>query len=255
MAKKSKSQASVSLSRLVNYALGRAPDEFGLAPDADGFVPIKEFLKALHEEEGLGFVRRSHLEEAARQDGEAAFELTDAAIRSTAMDRPIEYEAAEPPKLLYVGLRRRTWPVVFRNGLSPGGNRPWVVLAVDQDMALRLGRRQDPEPVLVTVRAAAAAEMGYVFRRVGEALWLTDYLPDDVLDGPPIKEADKTEAGRPKPKRKPPGPSLPEQPVGSVILDPEKMEREAKRRKGITKDIAWKKETRRQRRQGPKNRD
>ncbi len=253
MSKKSTSQSSISLSRVVNYALTRAPDEFGLAPDADGFVPLKEFLKALHEEEGLGFVRRSHLEEAARQDREAAFELTDTAIRSTAGIRPIEYPLAEPPKLLYAGLRRRTWPVVMHNGLSPGGHRPWVVLAVDQDMARRLGRRLDPEPVLITVQTAAAAEMGYVFRRVGERLWVTEYLPAEVLSGPPIREEDKAKPS--KPTRPAPGPSLPEQPVGSIILDPEKLEREAKRRKGITKDIAWKKETRRHRRRKQKGDD
>jgi putative RNA 2'-phosphotransferase len=250
LSKKSTSQHSISLSRLVNYALTRAPDEFGLAPDAEGFVSLKEFLKALHEEEGLGFVRRSHLEEAARRDGEAAFELTDTAIRSTAGVRPIEYPVAEPPKLLYAGLRRRTWPVVFRNGLSPGGQRTWVVLAVDRDMALRLGRRLDPEPVLITVQAAAAAEMGYVLRRVGERLWVTDYLPAEVLSGPPIREEDKPESA--KPKRPSPGPSLPELPVGSIVLDPEKLDREAKRRKGITKDIAWKKETRLHRRRKQK---
>jgi putative RNA 2'-phosphotransferase len=250
LSKKSTSQNSISLSRVVNYALGRAPDEFGLTPDAEGFVPLKEFLKALHEEEGLGFVRRSHLEEASRRDQEATFELTDTAIRSTTGPRPIEYPPAEPPRLLYAGLRRRSWPVAFNSGLSPTGNRPWVVLAVEKDMALRLGARRDPEPVLITVQAAAAAEMGYVFRRVGERLWVTDYLPAELLSGPPIREENRPEPSRLK--RPPAGPSLPEQPVGSVVLDPEKMERDARRRKGITKDIAWKKETRRQRRRTPK---
>jgi len=246
MGKKSKSHASVSLSRMVNYALGRAPDEFGLVPDEDGWVALKEFLKALHEEKGLGFVRPSHLEEALRQDPEAAFELTDKAIRARAGDRPAEYPAATPPRILYAALRRRAWPVVFHNGLSPVGNRPWVVLAVEEDMARRLGRRLEPEPVLVTVQAAAAADMGYAFRRAGERLFVTDYLPPEVLSGPPIREEEKAESRRPA--KKPATPRLPEQLPGSIILDEDKLEREAKRRKGITKDIEWKRETRRERR-------
>ena len=40
------------LAKLLNYALGRDPDEFGLVPDESGFIKIKELLKALHEEDG-----------------------------------------------------------------------------------------------------------------------------------------------------------------------------------------------------------
>jgi putative RNA 2'-phosphotransferase len=34
---------------MLSYVLGRRPDEFGLVPDADGFVRLKDLLKALHE--------------------------------------------------------------------------------------------------------------------------------------------------------------------------------------------------------------
>ena len=38
------------LSKLIQYILGRNPYEFGLVPDREGFVKIKELLKALNEE-------------------------------------------------------------------------------------------------------------------------------------------------------------------------------------------------------------
>jgi len=43
-----------NLAKMLAYVLGRRPDEFGLIPDAEGFVRIKDLLKALHEEEGWG---------------------------------------------------------------------------------------------------------------------------------------------------------------------------------------------------------
>ena len=49
------------LAKIISYILGRNPAEFGLVPDSDGFVKIKEFLKALSEEEGLKYVRTSNI--------------------------------------------------------------------------------------------------------------------------------------------------------------------------------------------------
>ena len=48
------------LAKFISYILGRNPAEFGLVLDSDGFVKIKEFLKAVSEEEGLKYVCRSN---------------------------------------------------------------------------------------------------------------------------------------------------------------------------------------------------
>ena len=37
------------LSRFIATMLGRSPDEFGLVPDRQGFVSVKELLKAITE--------------------------------------------------------------------------------------------------------------------------------------------------------------------------------------------------------------
>ena len=59
----SKRKSSEKLAKFLHYVLGRHPDEFGLVPDADGWVKIKELLNALSEESGWGYVRTSHLNE------------------------------------------------------------------------------------------------------------------------------------------------------------------------------------------------
>ncbi len=41
------------LAKFISYILGRNPAEFGLVPDPEGFVKIKEFLKAARRRRGL----------------------------------------------------------------------------------------------------------------------------------------------------------------------------------------------------------
>ena len=43
----SKLRSPQKLAKFIAYILGHKPDEFGLVLEKDGFVKIKEFLKAL----------------------------------------------------------------------------------------------------------------------------------------------------------------------------------------------------------------
>ena len=45
------------------YMLGYRPDEFGLVPDPEGYIPYKNLLQAIHEEPGWGYVRQGHFNE------------------------------------------------------------------------------------------------------------------------------------------------------------------------------------------------
>mgnify|MGYP002064141397 CR=1 FL=1 len=52
-----KNKKTHGLSKLLTYVLERKPDEFGLVPDADGFIPVADLLKVA-KEEGWHRVRR-----------------------------------------------------------------------------------------------------------------------------------------------------------------------------------------------------
>ena len=52
------------LAKFLDYVLGRNPDEFGLVPDEQGYVKIKELLKALNQEEGWRHLRLANINEA-----------------------------------------------------------------------------------------------------------------------------------------------------------------------------------------------
>jgi putative RNA 2'-phosphotransferase len=197
------------LSRLMAYCLARRPDEFGLVPDAQGFIPLKQLARALAEEPGWGFVREAFLREAA-WDG--PFEISeDGRIRSTDQAWLPNFfrEPGGPlPALLYHAARRRAYAAIFgeqgvarpeaEGGLAGAEGRP-VVLAATPELAYRIGRRRDSEPVPITVRAAEAARAGVPLTLAGELLYLAPAVPARFLSGPPAQKVPPPPR-RPQPK-------------------------------------------------------
>ena len=148
------------LSKFLSYVLGRKPDEFGLVLDPDGFVPVRTLLKAITEEKEWGFVREYHLHEILQEEKSPSIEIAANRIRAT--DRsliPIHAESSRPPKLLYVCIRKKAYSPVLEKGIFPSVHSQ-VVLAADKNLALRLGKRRDPDPVLLTVLSYRCMEQG-----------------------------------------------------------------------------------------------
>lgn len=186
-----------NLDKMLAYALGRRPDEFGLIPDAEGFVKTKDLLKALHEEAGWGYVNESHLREALISIPDPAFEIDAHRIRARRREAlPSEPESERPPKLLYAPIRRRAYPSVLANGIHPSAH-PQVVLTAQHEWAERLGRRIDPDPVVLIVNVRAAEEQGVAFARFGTGLFLADHIPVGCFSGPPLPDEPAETARKP----------------------------------------------------------
>jgi putative RNA 2'-phosphotransferase len=181
-----KPKAAQRLDQFLVYVLGRRPDEFGLVPDAEGFVKIKELLKAVNEEEGWKFVRLSHLKEVALTVVNPSIEIDEPLIRAKTNDQLPVYDATDPlPKLMYTCVRTRAYPAVHERGLATGPDTK-LTLATEQAMAERIGRRFDAKPVVLTVQVAQAQGLGVQFEQVGEALYQTDHLPVGAFRGPAL---------------------------------------------------------------------
>lgn len=243
------SQKEDNLVRILRYALGVAPAEFALLPDEQGWVPVKELLAALNQEEGWRGLRQGMLSDAATRLAPELVELEEKRIRVRERSyEPPDYSAS-PPAHLFLGARRKAWPVLKRRGLEEAHDgRPWI-LAATEEAALRLGERRDSEPVLVTVQAHQAQDQGAVFPAWGE-YFLCAWAPASCLMGPPIDETIiPKKPAKPKP---PPAPATPAMPApgtmpGSFLLAQEDVEKPYKR-KGITKDIGWKRDRRKDKR-------
>jgi len=188
------------LAKILAYVLGRRPDEFGLVPDPEGFVRIKDLLKALSEEPGWRHVRRGSINELRISFPQAPIECVDNLIR--AVDRRYlrgPYPVREVPKLLYICVRQRAYPVVSRKGIL-AGDRGWVVLAATRAMAKRMGKRIDASPVMLTVHTVHPTARSVIFLKAGETLYVARSIPPECLSGPPLpKEREPDRKAAPKP--------------------------------------------------------
>ena len=173
------------LAKILAYILGRHPAEFGLIPDRDGYVRIKELLKVFSEEEGWSYVRRSHLEEVELTLPDRPVELKDNLIRSKNRENlPSFEEAADLPKLLYTCVRQRAYPFVATKGIQKSDGD--VILSADIDTARRIGKRIDQRPVLLTVQVKKTLDKRIRFFTGGGSLFAAACIPADCFTGPPL---------------------------------------------------------------------
>jgi putative RNA 2'-phosphotransferase len=238
------------LEKLMSYILGRRPDEFGLVLNDQGFVRMKDLLKAISEEPGWGYVRKSHIDEVLMTSSEKSFVLENDNIKAVCRDDSLAPGTeVVPPKLLYHCVRRRAYPVVCQQGIIPLGP-PRVYLATTKELALRMGKRRDPAPVLLTVQAQRAFEAGVRFLKQGRLIYITDNVPVGYVTGPPLPKEKKEEASK-LVKTLP----MPEGLPGSFTFEVERsrvLQQQQLRRKGLKKEIVWKKDARRLRRKRKK---
>ncbi|MFW6082058.1 MAG: RNA 2'-phosphotransferase [Desulfosalsimonas sp.] len=246
------------LAKLLSYILEKRPDEFGLIPDRQGFVNIKELLKALAETGEWSYIRRSHINELILSQVDAPVELSGNLIRGKSRQQlPIPALCENPPKTLYTGIRKKAYPVVLEKGIRKSGDGR-IICTPDREFAERIGKRKDNSPVILTVHTAKAGEQGVSFELMGESLYLADFIPPQSFTGPPLprvtekekqsekgkeeKEKEKTDAH----KRRAGGGSYN---VAAEDIDPLRVgEPKSKKGKGKKKDPSWKKEQRKNRR-------
>lgn len=181
-----KAKTLQSLVKYLIYILERRPDEFGLVLDKQGYVKIKELLKALNEEKGWKHVRRFHLNEILYTIPNPPFEILDNRIRAKQREHLPRPDAfPQLPKLLYTCIRRRAYPFVAQQGIFPSGYQQ-VVLSADRDLAERMGKRTDSQPVTLSVHVQTSVENGVLFQQIGDLLFLAPSIPPDCFSGPPL---------------------------------------------------------------------
>jgi len=235
------------LSKLLAYVLGRHPDEFGLAPDPHGFVKLKDCLKALHEEEGWGYVRRGAIDEVLYSIPKPPIEVVEDRIRAVARDHLQKRRfVPDPPAILYTCVRRRAYTNVLEKGIGPMG-RKHVLLSHEKETALRLGKRFDPKPVLLTVNTLQAIDLGSIFLQTGKRLFLCRHIPMGSFRGPALPKEKKDAPAKEKPAK-----PRPSETPGSYFPDLEEMAapKYQTRKQRRRDEVAWKSERKRRRRKG-----
>jgi putative RNA 2'-phosphotransferase len=235
------------LSKFIGYILGQKPDEFGLVPDENSFFKIKDFLKALWEEDGFRNIRRSDLDEILLTLPKPSFEIHDQLIRATDREQlPKMIPSHQTPKLLYTCVRQKAHQFALEKGIFPVGHTQ-VVLSSDSEMAEKIGRRYEKEPVMLIVQVEKSIEQGVIFNQFGDKIFITNWIPVGCFTGPALPKEKSL------PKKQALSIAKPEPTPGSYIpvLSPEE-ERKKQEYRQRRKDIAWKKERKRKKQTGEK---
>ncbi|WP_054030877.1 RNA 2'-phosphotransferase [Desulfatitalea tepidiphila] len=206
----------VKLEKFLLYVLSRHPDEFGLLPDAEGYFKIKSLLQALHEEVGWKHIRQSHIDTLLLLTQPAKLEINGPLIRARQRDcMPALMVPDTLPKLLHTAIRRRAYRWTHENGILPAG-QPFILLSTDLSMAMRIGKRIDNDPILLTVQTAKAASAGSFFRQFGERLYLADRIEPATFSGPPLPK-EQPDIARARPQQAMQRNETP----GSFFMDPQ----------------------------------
>lgn len=212
------------LLKLLIYILGRCPDEFGLVPDTEGYVKVKDLLKAVCEEDGWHHVRLKQIDDLFLTLVDPPLERDDNLIRARNRENlSPQTEAENPPRLLYTCVRKRAYPVVVEKGVT-GMGVPRVILSSERRMAQRIGRRYDHRAILLTVNTQQCQSQGIQFFNAGEHIFWAAHIPEGCFTGPPIPEE------KPSPKKPTVNEQAPPTP-GSFVLDqhPDEMVRRGRK--------------------------
>ncbi len=165
------------LSKMLSHALRHAPWLYELELDAEGWTPIEAVLSAAAEANShwVGLTESDLAQMIALSD-KKRHEIADGRIRARyghSLPGRLDLVPAVPPDTLYHGTSPAVADAILAEGLRPMG-RQYVHLSVDVDMAMQVGRRKAPKPVLLVIAAGSAHADGTAFYLGNERVWLAD---------------------------------------------------------------------------------
>ena len=174
----------VDLSKEISYALRHAPWEYELELDENGFVPIAQLLHALNESNGYDReIVQADLEQIIATSEKKRHEIVGDKIRALyghTVPQIIKKEPGIPPAVLYHGTTHRALPQILQDGLKPM-QRQYVHLSVDVETATRVGKRRDPEPIILKIDTEAAQKAGIQFYIGNDKVWLCNRVPKECI--------------------------------------------------------------------------
>ena len=174
----------VELSKEISYALRHAPWEYELELDERGFVPIVQLLHVLNESETYEReITQADLEQIIATSEKKRHEITGDKIRALyghTVPQIIKKEPGIPPAVLYHGTTHRALPQILQDGLKPM-QRQYVHLSIDVETATRVGKRRDPEPVILKIDTEAAQKADIQFYIGNDKVWLCNRVPKECI--------------------------------------------------------------------------
>lgn len=172
------------LSKFMSLVLRHRATEFGLTPNAEGFVPLTDLARLAAERLGATLEDVQRVVEFG--DGsKKRFEIRGEHIRaryghSLDLGTSVDYLPAEPPEVLFHGTHPQALARIRAEGLK-AMNRQYVHLSTTVARAEEVAARRTPRPVVLTVHALAAHRAGVVFHAPEPQHYLARAIPVEFI--------------------------------------------------------------------------
>ncbi len=175
------------IGHILEYILALRPFEFALVPDKEGYISIKELLKAVHETKDLRWINKGNINSYISISSKPLVEIKENKIRAVNFSKILFPEKTSLiPGELYLGIRRKAWPHIFEKGIYYKEKK--VLLSSDKKRAAVIGKRIDNDPLIIHVSTKICVQKKVIFEKYGDELYLSDFLPKESLKGPSIEK-------------------------------------------------------------------
>lgn len=168
-----------SLSKEISYALRHAPQEYGLTLDEQGWVPVEDLIYALKKREKYSALTLQEIVDMIQASEKKRHELVGNRIRALyghSTENKIKKDAIQPPDILYHGTAHKFLQKILEQGLI-SKDRQYVHLSQNRETAIAVGKRRDPDPVVLRIDAATAWKEDLKFYHGNDTIWLADGIP------------------------------------------------------------------------------
>lgn len=146
-------------------------------PDEQGWISVEDLVSKFdYTEQGL--------RQIVANDAKHRYELSEDYKRVRALyghsnHVRIQWEAAEPPAILYHGTAKKFLDSILKDGLK-GMDRNYVHLSETVEEAIQVGKRHG-EPVVLAVDTKMVIKDGGCFHRVPNGIWLIEGIKPQHL--------------------------------------------------------------------------
>ncbi|AJC71712.1 MAG: RNA 2'-phosphotransferase [Thermococcus sp.] len=169
------------VSKLMAYILRHSPEEFGLRPDVEGFVPLDELVKVLRAV--YPDVTEEFVREIVAHDAKGRYEIRGNKIRARyghSFPVSLNHEEDTESRVLYHGTPRRNLARIMREGLRPM-RRQFVHLSTSRSEAIETGRRHGRNVVLLIIDAECLRKKGLRVYRAGKNVRIVERVPPECI--------------------------------------------------------------------------
>jgi len=172
-----------AISKYLSYLLRHDPAEAGITLDAQGWTPVDLLIEGVQHR--FPELDRTMLEYIVATNSKQRFAFNNdrtmiRASQGHSVPVQLNYNAQEPPMVLFHGTSRSNVESILRDGIKKG-ERHDVHLSENVTTALQVGSRHGHGTIL-KIHALKMYEDGYVFYLSANRVWLTEYVPPKYVE-------------------------------------------------------------------------